>query len=56
MARYALSVFVAAASVSYVAAQSAVPTFPATPLASLSFAYPSQVVCAGFIWVFSPTV
>ncbi|KAH9025344.1 hypothetical protein EDB84DRAFT_1273546 [Lactarius hengduanensis] len=41
MARSALSVFVAVASASYVAAQ--VPTFPATPLASLSFAYPSQI-------------
>jgi hypothetical protein len=43
MARSALSVFVAVASVSYVAAQSSPATFPATPLASLSFAYPSQV-------------
>jgi len=42
MAHYALSVFVAVASASYVAAQS-LPTFPATPLASLTFAYPSQV-------------
>ncbi len=51
MARSALSVFVAVASASYVAAQ--VPTFPATPLASLSFAYPSQVVCAGLVRIFS---
>jgi len=43
MARYALSVFVAVASVSYVAAQSSLPTFPVIPLASLTFAYPSQV-------------
>jgi len=44
MARSTLSVFVAVATASYVVAQSASPsTFPATPLASLTFAYPSGI-------------
>jgi hypothetical protein len=53
MARSTLSVFVAVASASYVVAQSVLPTFPVTPLASMSFAYPSQVVCAGLVRIFS---
>jgi len=43
MARSTLSVFVALASASYVASQNTLPTFPPTPLASLSFAYPSGI-------------
>ena len=50
MARSTLSVFVTVASASYVVAQSvSLSTFPATPLASLSFAYPTGIVCTGFI-------
>jgi hypothetical protein len=47
MARSTLSVFVAVASASYVVAQAALPTFPATPLASLVIPYtaiPEQVM------------
>ncbi|KAI0298060.1 hypothetical protein B0F90DRAFT_1952632 [Multifurca ochricompacta] len=43
MARSALSALVAVASFSYVAGQATLSTFPATPIASLHFAYPSQV-------------
>jgi hypothetical protein len=43
MARSTLSVFVTLASASYVIAQGSLPTFPPTPLASLSFAYPTGV-------------
>jgi len=41
MARSTLSVFMAVASASYIAAQ--LPTFLAMPLALLSFTYPSQL-------------
>ena len=44
MARSTLSVFVAVASASYAVAQSALPTFPAVPLASMVIPY-NAIVC-----------